>query len=95
LSDLLSQLVCQQKGIINVLDLRRLLSSSQKDDQCGAPLQVLDPVSRSIVDPQLRHASPNEFDVTRIAADDVRPHSSLGEKLPMRSILKPNPLPPA
>jgi len=34
-------------------------------------LQVVDPVPRAVVDPQLRHAGPNGLDVTRIAADEA------------------------
>jgi hypothetical protein len=34
-------------------------------------MQVVDPVARAVVDPQLGHASPNGLDVTRIAADEA------------------------
>jgi hypothetical protein len=43
----------------------------RKDDQGGSPLQVVDPVSGALVDPQLRHAGPNRLDVTRIGADEM------------------------
>ena len=34
-------------------------------------MQVVDPVARAVVDPQLGHASPNGLDVTRIAGDEA------------------------
>ena len=65
-----------------------LVSTSQQDDQGGSPLQVIDPVSRAVVDPQLRHAGPNGLDVTRIAADEafdpgqnLRPASQITQTL--------------
>ena len=52
----------------------------------GSPLQVVNPVSRAVVDPQLRHARPNGLDVTWIATDEaldpglnLRPASQITE----------------
>ena len=42
-----------------------------KDDQGGSPLQVVDPVYRAVVDPQLRHARRNGLDGTKIATDEA------------------------
>jgi hypothetical protein len=68
---ILGQGFCQLNGSLNILRLRALVSASQKDDQGGSLLQVVDPVSRAKVDPQLRNASSDGFGIARIAADEA------------------------
>lgn len=65
----------------------KVLSQPAKtDDQDGSLQQVVDRVSRTIVDTQLGHPGPNGLDVTMIAADkplvpgqSLRPGSQITE----------------
>jgi hypothetical protein len=64
----------------NIFDLGALVTTGEKNDQHRTPLLKKDPVTRAIVDPQLRYSSPNGPYIVWIAADDAF-NSRLNERL--------------
>jgi hypothetical protein len=46
--------------------LRALIPTTQQDDDLGAALDIVDPIARSIVDPQFHHASSDTLGVAQI-----------------------------
>jgi hypothetical protein len=46
--------------------LRALIATTQQDDDLGAALDIVDPIARTIVDPQFHHASPDALGIAQI-----------------------------
>jgi len=55
----------------NIVGLGALVTTGKKNDQHRTPLLKIDPVTRAIVDPQLRNSRPNGPTIAWIAADDA------------------------
>jgi hypothetical protein len=55
----------------NIFGLGALVTTGEKNDQHRTPLLKIDPVTRAIVDPQLRDSCPNGPNIAWIAADDA------------------------
>jgi hypothetical protein len=61
------QVACKRFRLPDVLLLCGLVTTSKKNDQYGAPLDEVDAIARTMVDPELVHASSDRLEAARVA----------------------------